>query len=102
MAILLRVKKSLLVCIIFSKQVSLTEEVCETCNEQGGVCIKSSDRHCFGDPSFEGEWVKYCIPDGKDYVKREENGGKDASLVNHTFKVISLLHSFKVHIKSFY
>ena len=43
--------------------------------------MKSSDRHCFGDPSFESKWVKYCVPDGKDYVKREERSGSDTSLV---------------------
>ena len=63
-------------------KVSLTEEVCETCSSQGGVCIKSADRTCFGDKSFEPEWVKYCISDGKDHVKREERSDSDATLVS--------------------
>ena len=62
-------------------KVSLTEEVCETCSSQGGVCIKSADRTCFGDKSFEPEWVKYCIADGKDHVKREERSDSEATLV---------------------
>ena len=68
--------------------MSMTEEVCETCSDQGGVCIKSSDRQCFRDTSFESQWAKYCAADRKGDVKREGRMRPDTSLVMQFIKRI--------------